>query len=280
MNTFIPKGFPEGHFYSPIPSDHETKNYFEAQKIDLSYLSGINLNIEEQYKELMEYFKFYNEIKFPHQKSAKKRYFFENDWFSYSDSIFLYCFLRKYKPKNIIEVGGGFSTAVILDTIDEVSNWNPHLTLIEPNPERLESLLLESDFKNLNIVKKSVQVLSPDIFRGLSKGDLLFIDSSHVYKCGSDLQYIFNQVIPNLNLGCFVHFHDIFFPFEYPQSWIDEGRYWNENYFLRAFLTNNDSWRICFFNDFVHKRFKDFISQKMNLCINNTGGSFYMSREK
>lgn len=144
--------------------------------------------------------------------------FFENDWFSYTDSIFHNCFLRKYKPKNIIEVGGGFSTAVILDTIDEVSNWNPNSTLIELNPERLESLLLESDFKNLNIVKKSVQVLSPDIFRGLSKGDLLLIDFSFVYKCGRDSQYIFNQVIPNLNLGCFVHFHDIFSLLNIPKA--------------------------------------------------------------
>jgi|ERR1041384_1342521 hypothetical protein len=36
--------------------------------------------------------------------------------------------------------------------------------------------------------------------------------------------------------GVYVHFHDVCFPFEYPEEWMCQGRAWNEAYLLRAFL--------------------------------------------
>jgi hypothetical protein len=57
----------------------------------------------------------------------------------------------------MIEVGSGFSTAVLLDTIDCINPWQPEITRIDPNPERLKNLLYLEDFKNLSFVKKPVQ---------------------------------------------------------------------------------------------------------------------------
>jgi hypothetical protein len=81
-------------------------------------------------------------------------------------------------------------------------------------------------------------------------------------------------------VGVFVHFHDIFYPFEAPADWLLEGRYWNENYFLRAFLAYNESWRIVFFNNYAGLEFEDILAERMPLCLKNIGGSIYLKRVK
>jgi hypothetical protein len=87
------------------------------------------------------------------------------------------------------------------------------------------------------------------------------------------------EIIPYLKPGVVVHFHDVFFPFEYPADWlINKGRYWNENYIMRAFLSYNSEWSILFFNTYVHQVFGDLIKEKMPLCLKDTGGSLYIQR--
>jgi hypothetical protein len=51
-------------------------------------------------------------------------------------------------------------------------------------------------------------------FAALGENDILFIDSTHVAKVGSDVNYLFFEVLPNLNPGVLIHIHDIFYPFE------------------------------------------------------------------
>lgn len=86
------------------------------------------------------------------------------------------------------------------------------------------------------------------------------------------------EILPRLQPGVFVHFHDIFYPFEYPAEWLVQGRYWNENDFLRAVLSYNSEWSIQFFNTYVHFMFGDFIKEEMPLCAKNMGGSLYIRR--
>lgn len=117
-----------------------------------------------------------------------------------------------------------------------------------------------------------------EVFTALDSGDLLFIDSSHVIKCGSDVQFLMFQVLPNLSKGVFLHFHDVFYPFDYPDWVLLEGRYWNELYFLRAFLSYNSEWKIYFFNTYVATVFKDYIQENMPLCLKNPGGSLYIQK--
>lgn len=92
-------------------------------------------------------------------------------------------------------------------------------------------------------------------------------------ECGSYLQFLIFEVLPYLQLGVFVHFHDIVYPFEYPSEGLLEGRYWNEIIF-------NSEWSIHFFTTYVHFRFGDLIREKMPLCIKNPGGSLYIQREQ
>ena len=271
--------FPAGHYYSPIPSNEDVLAYIKSRKSPKSELLGVNLNEKGQHALLSEYVHFYNDVPFTEQKTSARRYYYDNRWFSYSDAIFLYSFLRKFKPKRIIEVGSGFSSAVMLDTIDSCISQKPEITFIEPHPERLISLLREGDRERVRLIDRKIQEVSPDVFLALKSGDLLFIDSSHVVKCGSDLQFIMFEILPRLQKGVVVHFHDVFYPFDYPSEWLLEGRYWNENYFLRAFLSYNSEWSILFFNTYVHFMFGDLIKEKMPLCAKEQGGSLYIRRE-
>lgn len=267
-----------GHYHSPIPNHNDVVEYMKSPKRNVTELTDINLNKENQFKLLQEYYAYYDSLPFPEQKEQGSRYYYSQTWFCYADAIFLYSFLRKNKPKRIIEVGSGFSSAVILDTVEKFFDQPIEITLIEPYPDRLLSVLEPHDQERIQIINKEVQDIPTEFFTSLEQGDLLFIDSSHVVKCGSDVQFIMFEIIPKLSVGVFVHFHDIFFPFEYPAAWLAKGRYWNENYFLRAFLANNNQWDISFFNTYVAFAFKDFLEEKMPLCLKNPGGSIYIQK--
>jgi predicted O-methyltransferase YrrM len=270
--------YPPGHYYSPIPNKAEILEQIDnSQKKEVELLD-INLNREEQLQNLEVFQTFYPDLPFIEEQNSELRYYFSQNWFCYADAIFLYSFLRQTKPKRIIEVGSGFSSAVILDTVEKFFTHRPEITFIEPYPDRLKSLLKPEDLKNCKILESSVQKVPLDCFTSLEAGDLLFIDSSHVVKYGSDLQFLLFEILPRSPVGIFVHFHDIFYPFEYPIDWIKQGRYWNEGYFIRAFLAYNQDWKIHFFNTYVVKTFETFIAKNMPLCLKNPGGSLYLKR--
>lgn len=272
--------FPAGHYYSPTPSEEDVLAYLKSRKKPNSDLPGIELNEMSQHELLNEYITFYEDLPFPREQTPGHRYYYENSWFSYSDAIFLYSFLRKNKPKRIIEIGSGFSSAVMLDTIDRFFSQRPEITFIEPYPDRLISLFRDGDIEQVRLIDKKIQEVPPDILLALGPGDFLFIDSSHVLKCGSDLQLLVFEILPRLQRGVFVHFHDVFYPFDYPSEWLTKGLYWNESYFLRAFLSYNSEWGIRFFNTYAHFMFGDLIKEKMPLCVKNPGGSLYIQREQ
>lgn len=270
--------FSAGHYYSPVPKRSEVLAYLESLKEEEIELPDINLNKEGQANLLEVFQTFYKDLPFGEERTSDLRYYFSQWWFCYADAIFLYSFLRHTNPKRIIEVGSGFSSAVILDTADKFLPHYPEITFIEPYPDRLKNLLKPQDFERCKLLETKVQEVPLSIFTSLRAGDILFIDSSHVVKCASDLQFLMFKVLPQLPVGVFVHFHDVFYPFEYPGEWLLEGRYWNENYFLRSFLAYNTEWEIYFFNTYVAKFFNQFLAEKMPLCLKNTGGSIYLQR--
>ena len=270
--------FPPGHFHSPIPNHAEVLRQVEFINAKKFEVRDVRFNHQEQFEALKAFAAFYDDLPFPVQQGDACRYYYDQSVFPYPDAIFLYSFLRHTRPSAIIEVGSGFSSAVILDTVDRFFPSTPEITFIEPEPSRLNLILRDTDRKAVRIVKEEVQKVPIDIFRSLRAGDLLFIDSSHVLKCGSDLQFLLFEVLPQLPVGIYVHFHDVFETFEYPPEWLLGGWYWNEVYFLRAFLTNNNAWEICFFNNYVRMQFEKYLEEKMPLCLKNIGGSLYIRR--
>lgn len=272
--------YPAGHYYSPIPSGQDVLDHIRRQNSnpEAPRCPGVDLHKRLQFALLEKYATYYNDLPWGDKPRAGLRFHFGQEWFCYADAIFLYCHLRERVPQRVIEVGSGFSSAVMLDTAERFLDHRPEMICIEPNPERLSMLLHENDMKHLTVIPKPVQEVPLEAFSRLETGDLLFVDSSHVLKAGSDLHFIFFHVLPSLKQGVVVHFHDVFFPFEYAPEWLRMGRFWNEAYSLRAFLSYNSKWSIRFFNSYVGIIFRDYLFRKMPLCLQNTGGSIYIER--
>lgn len=270
---------PPCHFHSPIPSIYnviaDKDRIFNKENKEIY---GIDFRTDEQMK-LVEHFKnYYHEIPFDFTglKNDTLRYKCEGAFYIYSDVVFLYCMMRHFKPKQIIEIGSGFSSAIMLDVNELFLKDSMNFVFIDPDPERLYSLIRADDIKNSKICEMEVQDVDVEIFKYLKSGDFLFIDSSHVSKTGSDVNYVLFEILPLLKSGVFIHFHDIFYPFEYPIHWITERKwFWNELYLLRAFLTDNDKYEIIVFNSFLQYKFREWFELEMPICLENeinTGG--------
>ncbi len=268
---------PPGHFYSVIPSESEKKEFLALKPSKRISVPGIKLNEKKQLRLLKKFKKYYRECPFPKNKTKKYRYYFENFAYSYTDAFTLYNMIRRFKPKRIIEIGSGFSSCAILDTNDHFFNGNIDLTFIEPYPELLHSLIKNDDKKH-TILDKKIQDVDIELFKKLKKNDILFIDSTHVSKLNSDVNTDIFEILPSLNKGVIIHFHDIFWPFEYPKGWIKEGRAWNEIYLMRAFLQFNKSFEILFFADYTIKHNKSWFRTNMPRYLRNTGANLWLRK--
>jgi predicted O-methyltransferase YrrM len=269
--------FPAGHYYSPIPSKQEVLNR-EKQifGIDKKNIDGIELNEREQL-ELLEKIKvYYDAIPFGDNKNEKMRYYFNNEFYGYADAVFLYSMIRHYQPHKIIEIGSGFSSAVMLDTNELFFENAIQCYFIDPYPERLPALLKENDRKNHRIIRDCIQDVDLEFFKQLKENDILFVDSSHVSKTGSDVNYIVFNILPNLNSGVLIHFHDIFYPFEYPKEWVLAGRVWSEGYILRAFLEFNSKFKIILFNTFLMHFHESWLRGNMPLSLKKNDTAIWL----
>lgn len=269
-----------GHFYSPIPDINEIRRD-EARIFDSTsrLIAGIDLRESEQLTLLEIFADLYKELPFQAQKSAALRYHFENPAYSYSDAILLHCMIRHVKPRRIVEVGSGYSSCVTLDTNELFFDNRIQTTFIEPYPELLLSLIKEEDKARIKVIPSRLQDVALEEFDALAENDILFIDSTHVSKTGSDVNQIFFDILPRIGKGVHIHFHDIFFPFEYPKEWVYKGRAWNEAYLLRGFLQFNDSFRVILMNTYMQRFHEPVFSEKLPLCLKNPGGSIWLRRE-
>ena len=206
------------------------------------------------------------------------RYFGENPFYGIGDALILYSFLRYFKPKKVVEIGSGFSSAVMLDVNDLFLEKTVYFTFIEPNPERLYNMINSEDRNKYNVVEKNVQDVPLNLFQNLSEGDILFVDSSHVGKIGSDVLHIFFNILPMLKPGVIIHFHDIPWPFEYPMPWLMNGAAWNEAYFLRTFLQFNISFEILYYNALMIEFYSSIIKDKMPILLNYPGLSIWLRK--
>jgi hypothetical protein len=275
--------FPIGHFYSLYPDFDEIKKNSEKIFSDNKKIHDINFNTDHQLSILNEMIQMYPTLPewadtLDEVKDSGLRYHYHNNNFGAGDAVGLHCMLRILKPKKLIEVGSGFTSAVILDTNEYYLENKINLSFIEPYPALLYSLLKQTDDIELNVC--GLQDMPIDFFETLDSGDILFIDSTHVSKVNSDVNYLFFEIFPRLKKGVYIHLHDIFYPFEYPKDWIlKKGMVWNELYLLRAFLQNNNKYFIQYFHNMMEKKYMDMIMKKWPLKTSIHGGSIWMRKE-
>lgn len=272
--------FHPGHYYSPLLDIASLQpNDTRFAHDGLEWWEHIDLRKNQQQSYFIDLLSQFQPFPFLTDEKPGARYHSRGGYFPFSDAFTLSGVIRKEKPKKIIEVGSGFSSAAMLDTLDE-ARISAQMTFIEPYPERLYSLLSPSDRNTTRIFDQPVQEISLNVFDELEAQDLLFIDSSHVAKIGSDLSFLFLRVLPRLKPGVIIHIHDIFYPFSYPIDWIREGRAWNESLFLRAFLIGNPAFEIVAFNSYAAYSFPEIFRKKLPAFLNNPGGSIWLRKTK
>ncbi|MBA4186975.1 MAG: hypothetical protein C0467_03055 [Planctomycetaceae bacterium] len=272
------KFVPPGHFYSPVPDQEEFARREPLLYAPNQSFPGIDLRDESQLKFLTSVSHLQRDLPFHGSPQPEHRYYFDNDFYSYGDAIIYSAVLRHFRPQRVIEVGSGFSSALLLDVNLLFANGQIDCTFVEPFPTRLLQLLRPVDHSRVRIHQSMLQDIDLAIFSTLREGDVLFVDSTHVAKAGSDVNLLFFQILPQLAKGVLVHIHDVFDPFEYPAAWVRQGRSWNELYLLRAFLQFNSAFEVIYFNDYMAKRHGEAVAKYLPLAMKNPGGSLWLKK--
>lgn len=271
--------FPPGHYYSPLPDlDEVRRNEARLFGAPPTTLPGIDLREAEQLALLHGFAALYPDIPFGDEPRPGLRYHYQNPAYSYSDAIMLHCMLRTLRPERLVEVGSGHSSCVTLDTRQYFLDASMHTTFIDPYPQLLQSLLRPEDLATTTVLAQPLQEVDLAVFTQLRANDVLFIDSTHVAKIGSDVNRLLFEIFPALAPGVVIHLHDIFYPFEYPKEWIHEGRVWNEAYMVRAFLQYNSAFEVLLMNTYMAHFHREFFAAHMPACLLNTGGSLWLRK--
>jgi predicted O-methyltransferase YrrM len=238
------------HYYSPLPDLIELERTRDvwARK---SELPGIAVDLDAQVRNL-------EAICLPYQAeyagNPAYRHAVEHAFgpgYGYIEAQALHAVVRRFRPRRVMEVGSGVSTWCLLHALArnrEETGLPFALTCVEPHPSRALRAL-----DGIELVEKAVQrVPFAEGFADLGDGDLLFIDSSHAVKPGSDVNYLFLEILPRLRRGVIVHVHDVFLPYDYPRAVLQTFFRWTETSLLRAFLVGNARVEILFCESMLH----------------------------
>lgn len=270
---------PPGHYYSPIVDPAEADEHLtrlERRPMATS-LSDVKINTEAMVETWNAMLPFLTTLPFPEKKSDEFRYAFDNPSYSWGDASILHAMIRRHLPHRIVEIGCGWSSACILDTVERHCN-STRLTFVDPNPGLLHTFIGRTELDH-EILELPIQRVPGAVFETLGAGDILFINSTHVLRTGNDVCLELFEILPQLTPGTLVHFHDMFWPFEYPRRWVMEGKMsWNELYGVRAFLSSNDKWEIVFFNDYFAKMEKSLVQATFPNFLKNAGGALWLRR--
>jgi predicted O-methyltransferase YrrM len=209
-----------------------------------SLLPGVSVNLDEQAKKL-------ETICAPFQHEYAGNRFYRDSvrqgfgpGFGAIEAQALHGVVRYFKPRTVIEVGAGITTACIAAAAalnKREGHGDTRILSIEPYPS--PALLQMQDAK---IMRSMVQDVPLDTFQQLGNGDMLFVDSSHAVRPGGDVNFLILEVLPRLPPGVVVHFHDIYLPFDYPRDVLHTYFHWQETSLLRAYLTENTKTRVLF----------------------------------
>lgn len=267
---------PPGHFYSAIPDLADVSEEVLQERAGDPAVPGVDLRPEAQlalFDELAPLIDI--DLVFG---DGPSRFHQPNGSFDAFDAAVCSAMVRHARPARIVEVGSGFSSALMLD-VAERHGLAMTLTCVEPYPEVLLGLLDEGDDEDrVRVLDIAVQDAGDEVFATLEAGDVLFIDSTHVAKAGSDVVDLFGRVLPAVAPGVLVHIHDVFHPFEYPMQWIAEGRAWSEVYLVRALLAGGSDFEVVFFNNWFGRFHRNRIADERLASSAVYSGSLWLRR--
>ena len=258
--------FTPGHFYSPIVDTAEVggraATLWPAQVPEVAGIdfdpAGHRHLLEEVFPALLRDYDYPEQ---PSEAQDPRTFHNRNGQFGWLDARAAFALLRHWAPRRIVEVGSGFSSLLIADVGRRHLGRDFHLTCIEPFPRPFLAQVPE-----VQLLQAKVQDVDVAVFDALGPGDVLFIDSSHVAKTGSDVNCLYFDIVPRLRPGVRIHIHDIFLPREYPKHWVlEENRSWNEQYLVRALLMDSRRLRVRFGCSYAWSAFPDAVANALGV---------------
>lgn len=272
------------HFYEPIAATEEiTAFYRDSSSMPAGHTLNASIWNERQ---TMLLSKFGAECL---TEVTKYGYDCEGYFFRPADALVWYSLLREIKPSLVIEIGQGDSTRTAFAALARnFRDGAPPARFISIDPyDRLGSLAQTIPGLNFESKQARIQELDPSwLLEQLStaaKKGILFVDSSHVYKPGSDVEYLQREIYPNLPPSSLLHIHDILLPFRWKKDWLLGPRwFWNEQDLLEAFLSFNREFSAVlplFFLSTESADFRQSVAQLMQVRADHVVGySFYLER--
>jgi hypothetical protein len=225
--------FRRRHFYLPFP---DADRLAESLWLQPRSMPGVKLDVDgciALFRSLAPHIGEFASTGFP----------VPNGSYEWGDAETLYGMLRFLRPTRVIELGSGASSHLIahaqtinksegnpftFESYDPFPGWHP---MGQVNGVTTHRIATE------NLKPTAVEVLEAD--------DVLFVDTTHTVRTGGDVTHIILELLPRLAQGVYIHFHDIFLPFEYPREWVvEERRAWAEQYLLQAFLAFNAQFEV------------------------------------
>ncbi len=236
------------HYYCPLPDPVELER---SRKVwaHASEMKGIDVDLDRQLGDLR---KVCLPVAHEYRGNAAYRYASSHEFgpgYGYVEAQALHGVIRHFKPRRIVEVGSGVSTYCMREAAarNQQSGIKTEIIAIEPNPS---GALRAMD--GIRLAHQRVQETGYELFEALEENDLLFIDSSHTVKAGGDVNFLILEVLPRLHEGVIVHFHDIYFPYDYPRDVLKTFYPALESSLLHAFLAFNSRFRIIFCLSLLH----------------------------
>lgn len=264
------------HYYEPLFDGSELRYSLNKDR----KLPGINLNIKKQLSFLSGFNYECELLKLPIEKEYNEKFFYNNGAFESGDAEILYSIIRYFKPKKIIEIGSGNSTLMAIEAIRANENEDYEYKCKHICIEPYEMPWLEKT--TAEIIREKVENVNIDLFMSLNENDILFIDSSHVIRPQGDVLFELLEILPVLNKGVLVHFHDIFTPKDYSENHImNDVKMWNEQYLLEAFMCHNNKFEIvAALNYLIHNHHGEIIKKCpiLKSQIGREPGSFWIRK--
>jgi hypothetical protein len=269
------------HYYEP-----QFDFRASGQVVTARSLPGLSLDVSRQLN-LLSQLRFRDEVatfsdepakRVPQHSGRAPKFTLHNPYFTYGDAEIWYQMIRHRKPHRIYEIGGGYSTLLAAQALRVNMREDPSYAPLHVCIEPYEAPWLEA--AGPIVLREPVERVSAVFFEQLGPGDLVFIDSSHVIRPEGDVVWEYLELLPRLRPGVCVHIHDIFTPRNYLQQWLrKEVRFWNEQYLLEAFLTQNPRWRVLLSVNHLHHTHPDALrTVAPSLLPTHEPASFYIER--
>ena len=241
------------HYYWPVPDFRELElRKWPAEEEPI----GLDLGFERQLNFLQTMVPPYRgEWETGSSPFFNAGFHYNNGFFEAVDAEIAYCMVRYYKPRRIVEVGGGQSSRVMAAALDlnfKQDGVRGDLVTIEPYPDRFPKGVLSD---RVHLIMQPVQDVNLDVFLSLQDGDFLFLDSSHVVGVGSDVVREYLEIVPRIAGGVLIHAHDIFIPGDYPRDAVLHNlAFWSEQYLLQALLMFNPQFEVLWGSSYMQSR--------------------------